>query len=202
MVDAIKAEDAGRLSNASSSDASSLISTDDINEIAEDLNTDTILLAGLDPLLKHPIYDSDPADGTEEYVLSTWDLDKLYTERIENRFPAADAALSSLLGKANYRRYLRCHAKRDHPEREKVVSLLPEDINVDSTIPTASKFHDSRVSTSLGPTLSYAETMMSYSHEGGHIRIPPLPEEAKRGSRFPCTACGELIYITNNSAWK
>ncbi|RKK62106.1 hypothetical protein BFJ69_g17053 [Fusarium oxysporum] len=50
---------------------------------------------------------------------------------------------------------------------------------------------------------SYAETVMTYSGSGGQkTRIPPLSDEAKQGKSFPCVACGKVVRITNNSAWK
>lgn len=74
------------------------------------------------------------------------------------------------------------------------------------TIIADSKFHDSGVGTSLGaslaPTVSYAETTMSYNHDGQSVRIPPLSKEAKSGLPFTCVACGRTVVITNNSGWK
>ncbi|KAH8900698.1 hypothetical protein GQ53DRAFT_835635 [Thozetella sp. PMI_491] len=197
-ADIMVTEEAERLSDVSSSDASSALSDDNINEIAEDLKTDTLFLSGLDPLLKHPIFDLDSDSRVEDYLVGAWAPDKLYTDKIENRFPLAHASLASQLGKTNYQRYLRCQAGRDKYEREQGSMRTANE----GTIVSASKFHDSGIGTSLGSTNPYAETIMSYSHEGGSIRIPPLSDEAKKGLPFPCTACGRMISVTSNSLWK
>jgi hypothetical protein len=44
--------------------------------------------------------------------------------------------------------------------------------------------------------------VMSYNHSGRSIRVPPLPEEGRKGSPFDCIVCGRSVRITNNSAWK
>ncbi|KAL7800166.1 hypothetical protein V8C37DRAFT_364329 [Trichoderma ceciliae] len=196
-------EDLCRNSDDSSSDAGSAFSDDDIYEIAEDLRTDTCVLSGLDPLLKCPIFDLQLEDTVESYALSAWSPEKLFADKIENRFPGADAPLASHLGKTNYERYLRCQAARDAHESEEALPVTDQEgQGFTGTVIAKSKFHDSGIGTSLGLTSSYAETIMSYNHEGQSVRIPPLPKEAKEGLPFTCIACGRTVVITNNSAWK
>lgn len=203
----IIAEGSSRQSDDSSSDAASDFSNDDIHEIAEDLKTDTLILSSLDPLLKYPIFDSQLQDAADGLAISTWSPEKLFSDRIERRFPSAATPLASRLGRANYERYLRCQATRDAQEREEPLPLMNrEGQDHAGTIIADSKFQDSGVGTSLGAslalTVSYAETTMSYSHDGQSVRIPPLPKEAKLGIPFSCIACGRTIVITNNSGWK
>ncbi|KAL7948551.1 hypothetical protein V8C42DRAFT_254354 [Trichoderma barbatum] len=199
----IVAEESCRQSDDSSSDAASTFSDDDIYEIAEDLKTDTFVLSGLDPLLKYPIFDSQHDDTNDDYPISTWAPEKLFSDKIENRFPIADAPLTLHLGKVNYERYLRCQAAREAQEDEESPPVAIQEVqDRTGTIIASTKFHDSGVGTSIALTTSYAETTMSYNHDGQSVRIPPLPKEAKTGLPFTCVACGRTVVITSNSAWK
>ncbi|KAJ4857089.1 ARID/BRIGHT DNA binding domain-containing protein [Trichoderma breve] len=197
------AEESCRQSDDSSSDAASNFSDDDIYEIAEDLKTDTLVLSGLDPLLKHPIFDAQHEHIIESHALSTWGPEKSYSDKIGNRFPRADVSLTLYLGRANYERFLRCQEAREYQEEEEPLPIVNQEAGTHAgTIITNTKFHDSGVGTSIALTMSYAETTMSYNHDGQSVRIPPLPKEAKAGSPFICIACGRTVIITNNSAWK
>ncbi|KAL6866741.1 hypothetical protein J3F83DRAFT_715564 [Trichoderma novae-zelandiae] len=201
------AEGSSRQSDDSSSDAASDFSNDDIHEIAEDLKTDTLVLSSLDPLLKYPIFDTRQENATDGHAVFNWSPEKLFSDKIEHRFPSAATPLASHLGRANYERYLRCQATRDSQESEEALSVMkPEGQDHAGTIIADSKFHDSGVGTSLGTslalTISYPETTMSYNHKGQSVRIPPLSKEAKAGLPFSCVACGRTVVITNNSGWK
>ena len=183
-------------SDTSSSSATS--SDDSLDEIAEDLRADTRYLTGLGPLLRNPIFDEQPDLGVRDSLVHTWSPAKSYADRIETRLPLADKSLIAHLGKTNYERYLRCLAIRDSHESSISQGLL----DGAGSVITGSKFHDSGLGTSIAPTLSYAETTMSYSREGESVRIPPLPDAAKTGTPFDCVACGATLAITNNSTWK
>ncbi|KAH0491698.1 hypothetical protein TgHK011_003113 [Trichoderma gracile] len=203
----IIAEASSRQSDASSSDAASDFSNDDIHEIAEDLKTDTLVLSNLDSLLKYPIFDTQHEDAADGVVISTWTPEKLFSDRIEHRFPSAATPLASRLGRANYERFLRCQATRDAQEIAEALFVTNREEQAGTgTIIADSKFHDSGVGTSLGTsivlTAPYAETTMSYNHDGQSVRIPPLSKEAKSGLPFSCIACGHNIIVTNNSGWK
>ncbi|OPB45354.1 hypothetical protein A0O28_0075640 [Trichoderma guizhouense] len=196
-------EESCRQSDDSSSDAASNFSDDDIYEIAEDLKTDTLVLSGLDPLLKYPIFDAQHEHIIESHALSTWGPEKSYSDKIGNRFPRADVSLTLYLGRANYERFLRCQEAREYQEEEEPLPIVNQEAGTHAgTIISNTKFHDSGVGTSIALTMSYAETTMSYNHDGQSVRIPPLPKEAKAGSPFTCIACGRMVIITNNSAWK
>ncbi|PTB64677.1 hypothetical protein BBK36DRAFT_21428 [Trichoderma citrinoviride] len=200
-------EASSRRSDDSSSDAASDFSNDDIHEIAEDLKTDTLVLSSLDPLLKCPIFDTQYNVAADGLASSTWSPEQLFSNRIEHRFPSAGTPLASRLGRINYDRYLRCQAMRDAQQREEPLSMMiQEGQSHAGTMVADSKLRDSGVGKSLGmsaaPKISYAETTMSYNHEGQSVRIPPLSEEAKSGLLFSCVACGRTILIANNSGWK
>jgi len=185
-------------SGTSSSGASATSFDDSLDEIAEDLRTDTRYLTGLGPLLKSPIFDEHPDLEVRDGLAHTWSPASPYADQLESRYPLADTSLIAHLGKMNYERYLRCRAIRD--SHESIVSQgLPD--GVESVI-TGSKFHDSGLGTSITPTVSYAETTMSYSRAGESVRIPPLPDAAKTGTPFDCVACGATLAIRNNSTWK
>lgn len=190
-------EDFYQQSDDSSSDAGSTFSDDNIYEVAEDLKTDTCVLSSLDPLIKYPIFDLQKDKAIEDSIYSAWSPENIFVEKIENRFPLTETSLASRLGKANFERYLRCQADREALENEEIEEDLP------STQQEAkSKFHDSGVGTSIAPSTNYAETIMSYSHKGQSVRIPPLPECAKKGLPFSCVVCGRTVDFTSNSAWK
>ncbi|KAM6530348.1 hypothetical protein FALCPG4_008471 [Fusarium falciforme] len=180
----------------SSSDSTSEYSTADVHELAEDLKTDVDCLIELDQMIQDPATDPEPEMAEADVSLSSWAPHQVFANKIEHRFPGADAKLFSSLGMVNYQRYLRCQIERD---RNQVHAEQPEQV---VEVNTGSKFHDSGLGSSLNPASSYAETIMSYRDGNRSIRIPPLPKEAKRGEAFPCVACGRSVIITTNSQWK
>ncbi|KAI3336423.1 hypothetical protein HD806DRAFT_5390 [Xylariaceae sp. AK1471] len=191
---------------ASSSDESSDFESDSIEEIVQDLLTDTLCLVELDPLLKSPIFDA--RDDKERVAAHNdtinWVPHQIYCERVESRFPQAINPLIFRLGKANYERYIRCQEEREShtdvraDDAESALLLLARANTVDG-----SNFHDSALGSSLPSTSSYAETIMSYGgNEGRSVRVPPLPLQGKAGKPFSCIACGRSVLISNNSAWK
>lgn len=193
-------------SDDSSSDDGSTVSNDNLYEVAEDLKTNTYVMSCLDRLIEDPVFDIQQTDMIENNNCSSSNPESFFVDKIGNRFPRADASLTSCLGKANFERYLRCQANREAQDVEENEEGLPsaerEAPELSSTIITESKFHDSGVGTSIASRKSYAETLMSYSREGQCVRIPPLPKDAKDGSPFSCVACGRTVCINNNSSWK
>ncbi|KAK0611765.1 hypothetical protein B0T14DRAFT_571628 [Immersiella caudata] len=168
-------EDTDSQIDAASASASD-ISSDSIGEIAEDLRTDAQYLVAIELLLKNPILDPDPGYALEDFV-GTWNPAQLYADKIESRYPLADKDPITLLAEANFKRYLRCQGARDAQENAENQEVADE-TDVAGTFIAASQFHDSGIGTSIAPTTSYAETVMSYRQEGRSVRIPPLPEEA------------------------
>lgn len=155
----------------------------------------------LDALLKDPILDVQAARLLGKMASRTRTYHQPYCDKIANRFLQADSTLILSLGMVNYERYLRCLKERSN-NQELVKSALDFPIP-EGTVGGDSKFHDSGLGTSVSSGPAYAETVMSYSGgEGGSVRIPPLPQEAKRGEAFECLACGLLVSFRNNSAWK
>ncbi|KAI0554262.1 hypothetical protein F4679DRAFT_527697 [Xylaria curta] len=190
---------------ASSSDVSYDLESDSMNEIAQDLLTDTLCLMELDPLLKSPILDKrdDEERAAAHDERTDWGPHYVYCERIQSRFPQAASPLILRLGQANLERYIRCQEGRcnepnDINGAEDALLILQHAGSVDG-----SKFYDSALGSSVPPVSSYAETIMSYrSKEGRSVRIPPLPPEGKTGHPFSCVVCGRSVRISNNSAWK
>ncbi|KAI1739983.1 hypothetical protein F4680DRAFT_420875 [Xylaria scruposa] len=190
---------------ASSSDESYDLESDNMNEIAQDLLTDTLCLMELDPLLKNPILDErdDDEKAAAHDERTDWGPHYVYCERIQSRFPQAASPLILRLGKANLERYIRCQEERcNEPSgitgAEDALLILHHAGSVDG-----SKFYDSALGSSVPPASSYAETIMSYrGKEGRSVRIPPLPPEGKTGHPFSCVVCGRSVRISNNSAWK
>ncbi|KAI0856730.1 hypothetical protein F4860DRAFT_491809 [Xylaria cubensis] len=74
---------------ASSSDVSYDLESDSMEEIAQDLLTDTLCLMELDPLLKNPILDErdDDERAAAHDERTDWGPHYVYCERIQSRFP-------------------------------------------------------------------------------------------------------------------
>ncbi|KAK1759052.1 hypothetical protein QBC47DRAFT_97977 [Echria macrotheca] len=195
---AIHSNDQGSDSD-SSSDASYDVREDNLKEVLEDLKVDAQCLMDLDPLFKNPALD---LSLTKQKAAETieWAPEKAYCEKVQQRFPQASISLVHRLGKANWDRYLRLQYQRNttHEPSESA----PQD--VDTGTVAGSKFHDSGMGTSLPTASSYAETVMTYTAgtDGEKIRIPQLPEDAKRGESFECIACARLIRATTTTSWK
>ncbi|KAK0644629.1 hypothetical protein B0T16DRAFT_460662 [Cercophora newfieldiana] len=173
--------------------------TDSLKEVLEDLKIDAQCLMDLDPLFMNPALDLPVAKQTAAQTVD-WAPEKAYCEKVRQRFPRASELLVSQLGEANWARYLRLQSQRNTTEEP----AQHGDQELESGTIAASKFHDSGIGTSLPAESSYAETVMTYTAwaGGSKIRIPPLPEAAKRGDPFDCVACGRSIRAKNSSAWK
>ncbi|KAI0184988.1 hypothetical protein EV127DRAFT_442655 [Xylaria flabelliformis] len=189
---------------ASSSDVSYDLESDSMEEIAQDLLTDTLCLMELDPLLKNPILDErdDEERAAAHHERTDWGPHHVYCERIQSRFPQAASPLILRLGKANLERYIRCQEERCN-EPNSITGVEDALLILRHADSVGSKFYDSALGSSVPPASSYAETIMSYrGKEGRSVRVPPLPPEGKTGHPFSCVACGRSVRISNNSAWK
>ncbi|KAK3369286.1 hypothetical protein B0T24DRAFT_358697 [Lasiosphaeria ovina] len=202
-------------SDVSSDALSDLELEDSIAEVAEDLKTDAQCLMDLDPLFRNPVLDVSTQKEDKALQILEWAPEKAYVDKIQQRFPQADGSLVEMLGRANWSRYLRCQEQRngtgeeeeEEDEAEVIYNRAPAavraSVELHGTI-VSSKYHDSGLGTSLPTASVYAETVMTYSGpgEGQKIRIPPLPDEARRGKPFACVACGKTVHISNNRKWK
>ncbi|PVH71686.1 hypothetical protein DL98DRAFT_596710 [Cadophora sp. DSE1049] len=180
----------------SDSDSYSVTESDELDEIAEDLETDTQCLMDLDALIKAPAPDPVKETLPDRQETSEWSPHQLYCEGIINRFPKAKQDLVNRLALANFERFL-----RNKSDREK---NMREDRQEEASGGT--RFNDSGLGTSLQTGSHYAETVMtamSYREGGGHsVRIPPLSADAKKNKPFDCIACGRKLQMTQNSVWK
>lgn len=185
----------------STSNASSHVTSDTVDEIIKDLEVDTDGLVALDSLI------SCPADRGQEDAragaLITWAPHHAICQRLENRFPLAKESIVQRLGKATWDSFLRC---KDLRENTDLVEHDPEPMELGlplpaKTVAASSRSKDSGLGSSL-PT-SYAETVMSYRRRDGQsVRVPPLPKSASDGVPFECIVCGKMVKATTNSAWK
>lgn len=180
-----------------SESSTSTTSNDSFSKVLEDLKTYTTYLEELEPSLNDVLLQSHLEPAT------SWSPYQSFSDKINNRFPHADASLVDRLGKANYARYLRREKARSNAkslsEDEKLGHLTPGN--------ASTGFHDSGIGTSLPTTASsYADTVMSYGTESAgrdrRVRMPPLPPEAREGKSFDCTYCGKHVKISSNTAWK
>ena len=193
-----------------------------LDEIARDLQTDTQCLMDLEPLIKAAVPDHQHGNATElnsntalkfsDSLYHDWSPHLVFGDRVSRRFPQASAELVTRLAKANLERFLRTKSEREANclARERAQMGLG-DAGEGQPCGTAqsemgTKFHDSGIGTSIATPSSYAETVMSYGQKGNGdektLKIPPLPDDAKGGQKFECVACGNLVTITSNSAWK
>ncbi|KAI0185940.1 hypothetical protein EV127DRAFT_440401 [Xylaria flabelliformis] len=206
LADNVESEQIDERSDDDDSDTSSVFEIDSLSEIAEDLTSDVGNLMDLDALYDAAkenanFYEEEPAARTVTNLASTpGSAARVYTEMIQMRFPEANYELLDYLGRANYYRFVRGSQQREKNERQAEANL--ETKEHDATTVDESRFHDSGIGTSHY-TGNYAETVMSFHHENGRIvRIPPLPEDGKKGLPFSCIACGRKVTIRSNRAWK
>ncbi|OTA86379.1 hypothetical protein M434DRAFT_155659 [Hypoxylon sp. CO27-5] len=186
---------------------------EDLEEIAEDLRTDTQCLLDLgsrfEEELVGPVVAENPVNPEPSIP---WNPSEHFSERILRRYPDCDTTVAKRLEKISWNRLLRCQelkSRNEHPgsaaiERTKAISD-----KVAGTIVASTAFNDSGLGSSV-PTEPYApnpihyeETIVSYhGAAGGSIRVPALSDEAKEGAPFSCVGCGRTVNITNTSAWK
>ncbi|KAI0816117.1 hypothetical protein GGR55DRAFT_625330 [Xylaria sp. FL0064] len=188
------------------SNTSSVFEEDSLAEIVEDLTANVENLMDLDALYdavedNNNFSEGEPvAEAVASPALVSNPAMNVYTEMLQMRFPEANYELLDYLGRASYYRFV-----RGSQLREKNESQVERDSGVREHVATTvdeSRFPDSDIGTSLY-TAGYAETVMSFHHKNGNVvRIPPLPKEGKEGLPFSCIACGKMVIIRTNRAWK
>lgn len=190
----------------SRSDTSSAVAEDGIDEICRDLEVDIDCLLDLDPLLASPVLDRDP-EKPPETALTGWSPHLAICERITNRFPKAGENLVQRLGKATWESFLRCKALRDNKAAPAPTQPLDSEPSQQPALPpptvaTTLRSKDSALGSSL-PTISYAETVMSYRRRDGEsVKVPPLSNDALNGEPFECLVCNKQVVAKTNAAWK
>ncbi|KAK8042350.1 hypothetical protein PG994_012833 [Apiospora phragmitis] len=198
----IEHDDTGDSDSDTSSDTSSQAGATDLEEIAEDLLTDTQCLMDLGSRFQEehvgPV-NVEPAVSAAQ--LGTWEPSMNFVDRVRWRYPQCDTALAERLGKANWARVLRHRetvSENSRPELAVLSSTNPIPAKPAPSQVASTTFRDS----ALGTT-EYAETMVSYrAGQGDSIRVPPLPEGAREVKPFSCVGCGINVIMKNKSAWK
>ncbi|KAI1641469.1 hypothetical protein F4809DRAFT_636755 [Biscogniauxia mediterranea] len=205
---------AGDSDSDTSSDTSSVSGAADLDDIAEDLKTDSECLLDLGSRFDEKTVG---ATATEEAVdptvLRNWDPSRNFVDRICWRYPQCDNELAERLGKANWARVLEYQKTKDQNTRPLQPEVSTSNPRVEGSDKASSKkvpsttFHDSALGSSVPsapPNFSqYAETVVSYhGGQGESVRIPALPEGAKNGIPFDCVGCGRTVTMVNKSVWK
>lgn len=169
---------------------------DSLQDIAKDLGVDVQCLTDLGPRYEEPLPDSRLRESVALVPAQPrWDPAEYITARLKQRYPDGDAEVLSTLGKMNWARMRRLAEERK-PDVE-----TPD--GPQGAGGSKGTYRDSGIGTSISPSSSYAETVMSYhGSRGGSIRIPPLPDEAATGMPFDCFVCGEEIQIASKQLWK
>ncbi|KXJ93851.1 hypothetical protein Micbo1qcDRAFT_220478 [Microdochium bolleyi] len=170
--------------------------TDRLEFMCEALKEHTSGLMELDPLIRNAVLD---LEIDQRATAEVWFPCQIFSEKVEKRFPLAAADLVKRLGEANLGRWLRCLDNRQRAEE----GIVEED-NAQSEY-RDSALGSSHATQSHAPSSGsfYAETVMSYRHDGERsARIPPLSTAAKAGVPFECQACGKMITARTNSSWK
>jgi hypothetical protein len=187
-------------SSGSEDDSDSDYEGDCIEDIAADLKTYAECLMDLHTAYDDPVSDDEhdrPIDAIPGEIFSP---SRYYSDRIAIRFPNAEKYLVEKLGSENWKRFLHCQNQRNmniRGQQEPIMESTKEPTVVES------KFHDSGLGSSAPATTLYAETVTSfYRDDGGCVRIPPLPEEAKTGKPFECVICNKTVQISRRAAWK
>lgn len=192
-------------SEGSDSESSSESVSDDWDQIASDMRTDVECLIDLEPLIKCPFIDSRKAKSHQTQTTETpqWTPLKLYSDRIANRFPVAQAELVERLARANWDRFQRIQLEKERNIVNRDDERVAQEADLTTPTETGSAFQDSGLGTSLRTGSRYAETVMSYKQDNGHsIKVPQLPPEAKNGTPFCCLACGRRVRIRGDTMWK
>ncbi|KAI1409940.1 hypothetical protein F5Y13DRAFT_202569 [Hypoxylon sp. FL1857] len=174
---------------------------EELEEIAEDLRTETQCLLDLGPRFEEepvgPVVTENPVNPGPSI---SWDPSEHFSERIRKRYPDCDTTVARRLGKVSWNRLLRCQELKARNEQLRSVATGNK---VAGTIVASTAFNDSGLGSSVSDPTHYEETIVSYhGPAGGSIRVPALPDEAKKGAPFPCVACGRMVNISNTSAWK
>lgn len=177
---------------------------DSLDEIIEDLRTDTECLNDLDPLYESPVSDWESDEETVSTAVSTrptlqWTSEQYYIDCIQRRFPHADSDLVRHLALANLSRSLRLQADQetDQYDPESKLGVTPPSNG-------QSGFHDSGTGNTLSPgSIRDAETVSSfYQGDGGSTRVPPMPESGRHGEPFQCMVCNRAVTIASDLLWK
>jgi hypothetical protein len=197
----------------------------EIDDIAEDLKTDTECLLDLGSRFKEqavgPVVIETAVDPDE---LIIWDPSDTFIDRVRWRYPKCDPEVSQRLGRANWTRVLRQQTLKDmnsrkvEPRPHDQVEpcgrprFVPESVKSKETAQseaTATTFRDSALGSSIPsetsqpPAPEYAETTVSYNGgQGDTVRIPALPPGARDGKAFLCVGCNKMVTTPTKSLWK
>ncbi|KAF3012669.1 hypothetical protein E8E14_011448 [Neopestalotiopsis sp. 37M] len=197
----------------------------ELDDIAEDLKTDTECLLDLGSRFKEqavgPVVIETAVDPDE---LIIWDPSDTFIDRVRWRYPKCDPEVSQRLGRANWTRVLRQQTLKDmngrkvEPRPHDLVEpcetprFVPESVKSKETAQseaTATTFRDSALGSSIPsessqpPAPEYAETTVSYNGgQGDTVRIPALPPGARDGKAFLCVGCNKMVTTPTKSLWK
>ncbi|KAK8060007.1 hypothetical protein PG996_009937 [Apiospora saccharicola] len=214
----IEHDENGDSDSDGSSDTSSQAEAGDLDEIAEDLLTDTQCLMDLGSRFQEEhVGPVNVEAAVSAAQLVTWDPSMNFVDRVRWRYPQCETAVAERLGKANWARVLRHRETVSENTRPELIVLSSTNPTPDKPAPSqvaSTAFHDSALGSSvpsvpmgilgLGNAVTeYAETMVSYrAGQGDSVRVPPLPDGARQGRPFSCVGCGMNVTMKTKSAWK
>ncbi|KAF5493543.1 hypothetical protein CGCF413_v010096 [Colletotrichum fructicola] len=138
-------------SEGSDSESSSESVSDDWDQIVSDMRTDVECLIDLEPLIKCPFIDSRKASSHQTQTTETpqWTPLKLYSDRIANRFPVAQAELVERLARANWDRFQRIQLEKERNIVNRDDERVAQEADLTTPTETGSAFQDSGLGTSL-----------------------------------------------------
>jgi len=170
-----------------------------VEDLSVTLKAEVARLSVLGQILEDPVPTFvDVEEARAVGLLEERSAYQYYADMISARFPEAKNSLTEILGKCNWVRYNRIQKQREE-------NACGEPIPVGDG-ESKSKFQDSGLGTSM-PAQShgvngYAETVFSKRAEMSHKRLPPLPEEGRKGKSFLCSVCSRTVDIQRSQAWK
>ncbi|KAK7956505.1 uncharacterized protein PG986_005727 [Apiospora aurea] len=207
----IEHDDTGESDSDTSSVTSSQAENTDLEEIAEDLLTDTQCLMDLGSRFQEEHVGPIAVEPTVSAAqLTTWEPSMNFVDRVRWRYPQCETGLAERLGKANWARVLRHRETVSENSRSELVVLSSTNKPAPSHA-ASTTFHDSALGSSVPSNIvasenlvtEYAETMVSYrAGRGDSVRVPPLPDGAREGEPFNCVGCGIRVTIKTKLAWK
>jgi hypothetical protein len=130
------------------------------------------------------------------------DPQRIFEERISQRFPKATSNLVSQHATASYFRFASLQNLRRIAEEGTVKSELPPSVETHTVVRTT--FQDSGVRTSLAHESSYAKSVLSLTrrHDERYTDIlPSLPVEGTKGEHFTCPICLHGVQIQSEQLW-
>lgn len=175
-------------------------SGEELYDMIEDLETDTICLLDLGRLFDSPVWDVEAQEIASGHDCEIRPPHQLYAENIRTMFPNANDTVVDRLARANYDRFWRCHKVREKEASDKLAMLST--VARTSTIGLVWEKMPTEGSSLLSASSIALAIEAICAEKGRTARVPALPPRARSNKPFICVACGKILFINNSITWK